>query len=1121
MSIEQHTNVAEAGAATVNTPVNSTPSSQKAHKKKKQQQEKGTTEPTLEEKKKKRNNNRRWNNKKKPQAETPATDGNESRAQNNEENKKPKNPSNKDRRDNRSKNGELKPALFKNRAQSKLTIDGESTDKNSSSSQPNRRKNKQRQRTMAEPLPTGDHDIATKLIYELKNSTYECMICMDTVRPANQIWSCDCCWAVFHLGCIKMWANKSLQDTSSNKMITQWRCPGCQNSRTAIPKDYLCFCGKQRNPEPSKYYTPHSCNQLCKKHKSCPHECVLSCHPGPCPPCNSLGPVKTCYCGKTTQQKRCVNTDYSTQGFSCDIICDELLGCGKHRCEEKCHKGICPPCTVEETQSCYCGKSQRDTRCGSGKQVQLGDHVGHYNCEHKCEKMYKCQQHSCQKGCHPCLADAQSCPFDPDTVTTCPCGSNPISELTSKKRTACTDPIPTCESTCNKKLACGHACQMKCHVGECPPCQILVQVSCRCQATTFERTCSAVCEAAGGSPPLCDKVCKTNRNCGRHQCGVVCCPAAKVNGKNKKGTDAVHDCSFTCGKLLSCGTHTCQAKCHKGNCLPCLEATFDEVSCHCGRTVLEPPVRCGTTLPVCPHPCIRPNPCGHIRFLNHNCHPDNEPCPPCPALVTRHCLCGKTELKNVPCYRESPRCGRPCEKLLPCGKHHCLKTCHNGPCLVSNESCNQTCGNERSCKHPCKEKCHHGTPCPETTPCMFRVKASCKCGQNTMEIPCNASSKSSGSKTLLECNDFCAKVHRNRRLALALDIKRDDFGTPSLSLDDLGYYDDSLREFFNENASWCRHMEATLIEFVKDPFKKTSHLRPMKSEYRRFIHRYAVHFNIATEAIDAEPKRSVILRKTLGACRIPAVLLSKAARNPNLNRPPPVLEAAINGEIRAPKNPVNALYLSDMAFGLTKLELDAELVPLMKLGDDTIPFNSTWVNENDAVVVPIINDTVSIDEKELIVWQLKKTLKAAFASEDVTKQKASRVDCCWVNQKGEITWSEKQLLKSNSTNTTSLESGKSSSPKNSNSFAALSNMDDDGWMRVGDDNPYRAVKDAWKEEIQKSTTPRIADSDASSCSVLEEISDISSTEKPEVVNVNESKSSESDDWELLTEENNL
>ncbi|CEJ01242.1 hypothetical protein RMCBS344292_15276 [Rhizopus microsporus] len=217
MSIEQHTDVAEAGATTVNTPVNSTPSSQKNYKKKKQQQEKGTTEPTLEEKKK-RNNNRRWNNKKKPKAEAPATEGNESHVQDNEENKKPKNPSNnKGRRDNRSKDGELKPALFKNRAQSKLTIDDESTDKASNSSQPNRRKNRQRQRTVTEPLPTGDHDIATKLIYELKNSTYECMICMDTVRPANQIWSCDCCWAVFHLGCIKMWANKSLQGKDAQK----------------------------------------------------------------------------------------------------------------------------------------------------------------------------------------------------------------------------------------------------------------------------------------------------------------------------------------------------------------------------------------------------------------------------------------------------------------------------------------------------------------------------------------------------------------------------------------------------------------------------------------------------------------------------------------------------------------------------------------------------------------------------------------------------------------------------------------------------------------------------------------------------------------------------------------
>lgn len=174
-------------------------------------------------------------------------------------------------------------------------------------------------------------------------------------------------------------------EPSSNTAITGWRCPGCQNNRTSVPRDYLCFCGKQRNPEASRYNTPHSCDQLCKRHKSCPHECVLPCHPGPCPPCSLMGPVISCYCGHNTQQSRCVDTDYSTKGYSCTDTCDELLGCGKHRCEKNCHPGLCPPCEIQEVQSCYCGRHERTARCGSGKQVQLRGHIGHYSCTEKCD----------------------------------------------------------------------------------------------------------------------------------------------------------------------------------------------------------------------------------------------------------------------------------------------------------------------------------------------------------------------------------------------------------------------------------------------------------------------------------------------------------------------------------------------------------------------------------------------------------------------------------------------------------------------------------------------------------------------------------------------------------------
>lgn len=708
---------------------------------------------------------------------------------------------------------------------------------------------------------------------------------------------------------------------------------------------------------------------------------------------------------------------------------------------------------------------------------------------------------------------------------------------------------------------CGHSCTQKCHIGECPPCQVKVQVPCRCQSTSFQDTCANVCEAAGGEPPLCDRECKSIRNCGKHACGVECCPAMKVKGQRKVGTEHAHDCPEVCDQLLSCGNHRCQDMCHKGKCRPCLEATFDEVTCNCTRTRLEPPVRCGTKLPPCPYPCIRPNPCGHIRFLNHNCHPDDEPCPPCPALVTRHCLCGKTELKNVPCYRESPRCGRPCEKELEGCNHKCPKTCHSGPCLrrPEEEFCTQVCGGTRSCGHPCQAKCHgNNTCCPETEPCTARIKASCKCGQNTIVIPCNATFESSGSKKDLDCNDFCAKVLRNRRLALAFDIKRDDIpsssspagsvvvlseGSRILSSDDLGYYDDTLREFYLGNATWCRHMENSLIEFVQDPEKKNLHCKPMRAEYRRFIHRYAVHFNVATEAIDKEPKRSVIIRKILGPTRVPPILLSRAARNPSLMRAPTTtqgIEADTSGRSLG-RQPVNALYLTDMAFGLTKLELDAELVPLIKIGEDTIHFHSKWVNDNDAVVVPSINDSISMDEKENIIWQLKKSVKAAFISPNTESCKAARVDCCWVNQKGEVTWSEKQLAEDNNNKKNAAAALAASSSATTtkrrlfvNSYDALKTVDDDGWMRVGGDNPYRPVTDAWIE-APKATTTTTAVVNKSTSDDNEEVVvnntndkvDVETTttdkEEVDIVNTktdtsNKNQTPESDDWEILLEE---
>jgi len=148
--------------------------------------------------------------------------------------------------------------------------------------------------------------------------------------------------------------------------------------------------------------------------------------------------------------------------------------------------------------------------------------------------------------------------------------------------------------------------------------------------------------------------------------------------------DENHQCELVCGKTLRCGNHACQMPCHKGPCLPCLEASFEELSCHCGRTKVYPPIACGMKIPVCPYSCSREPACGHITFSSHPCHADSEPCPPCPFLVTKSCMCGKTEVKNVPCHKTNVSCGQVCDQQLPCGGHRCKRTCHSGDCLTAD-----------------------------------------------------------------------------------------------------------------------------------------------------------------------------------------------------------------------------------------------------------------------------------------------------------------------------------------------------------------------------------------------------------------------------------------------------
>lgn len=136
--------------------------------------------------------------------------------------------------------------------------------------------------------------------------------------------------------------------------------------------------------------------------------------------------------------------------------------------------------------------------------------------------------------------------------------------------------------------------------------------------------------------------------------------------------------------------------------------------------MLFPPIPCGTKPPACNKPCSILRSCGHD--VNHNCH--NGFCPPCTVLCTKWCFGFHEQRSAILCHQNSFSCGFPCGKKMPCGKHKCNKSCHNGQCPTL---CSQPCTNERRlCGHICGKPCHD-PPCPENG-CKQKVPVTCNCG---------------------------------------------------------------------------------------------------------------------------------------------------------------------------------------------------------------------------------------------------------------------------------------------------------------------------------------------------------------------------------------------------------
>ena len=44
------------------------------------------------------------------------------------------------------------------------------------------------------------------LTEQIRKNKYECMVCCGIIKSDKSVWSCNCCFHIFHLYCIKKWA---------------------------------------------------------------------------------------------------------------------------------------------------------------------------------------------------------------------------------------------------------------------------------------------------------------------------------------------------------------------------------------------------------------------------------------------------------------------------------------------------------------------------------------------------------------------------------------------------------------------------------------------------------------------------------------------------------------------------------------------------------------------------------------------------------------------------------------------------------------------------------------------------------------------------------------------------
>lgn len=791
------------------------------------------------------------------------------------------------------------------------------------------------------------------IIEEIQQGIYTCLVCTLEIDGQSQVWSCSNCYRVYDLECIKDWAKRGTS-TKDRK----WRCPSCNVENNKIPNKFTCWCGKVENPS-SRSLVPFSCGNVCGcKYQGCVHSCSSVCHPGDHPVCGAMGPLISCACGNHQRQVPCIITPYK-HGWNCDDICGlEICDLG-HKCPRPCHLGFCGPCQDVIHGKCFCGKHDLSIKCHEKYLQQCDGHIGISYCEETLEIYYDCGIHFDQVECQPIAEQVRVCKFSPSVFSTCYCG-----KTIATQRTKCIDPIPECNNICGKLLDCGDKCMMKCHQG---PCECFAIKSSKCACNSYEYLIS--CKSwQQGFTPKCNHKCNALLNCRRHYHRDQCCEYEKValdreRSRKKQlrnklvshvhqdimSIESVHICTRPCNRLRLCGKHYCDALCHPGPCSVCLESTNEDLVCNCGKTIIMAPVRCGTKL-VCTEQCVRSKACGHKPEI-HECHELGN-CPVCTERLSRMCECGRSQIPNVLCSGPVPKCSYICAELKKCG-HECLSTCSKSCGQgIHSSTCRLKCNKVRtSCPHRCTLKCHYdkNVSCDEQV-CEASVELKCGCGRITQTVTCGSSKTqvlNIGSK--LHCDDECDKYKRDQ------ELKQIFLGPETQEGIEKPQYTQYVVDTFIRQNNWCLRIEQILRNLVDNGHKKFHHFQPMNPQQRRFVHELAQVYNMYSESLDPEPKRTVFVYIT-PYTKTPMLTIQEYIDQINKENQIKLLNQELEQQKLA-QELFNAILIQDVFIGVTEDKLVSLIEPHLQLFDLTNQLKMVYLNDFYLVYTPTVLET--------------------------------------------------------------------------------------------------------------------------------------------------------------------